>query len=63
MPVLDIDLRMRASVEVEASQVQTVRERIQAALDELVGAMEDYGVTFDPDQTWIARVRAEEGSK
>lgn len=63
MPVIDVVLRMRASVEVRPDQVQPVRERLQAALDAVAEAMEELGVVADPDSEFTARVRGEGGAQ
>lgn len=62
MPVIDVVLVMRDSVEVSEAQVQPVRERIQAGLDEAVGVLFDHGATFEGDQEWRAVVREEEAA-
>ena len=61
MTTIDVELRVKATVEVEEPLVDAVRLRVQQGLDAAVEALEEHGATFDPDQVWIARVREEEG--
>jgi len=56
--LVDVVLRLRATVEVE--DVAAFKQRLQASLDAVVDGLREDAV-FDADQEWIAQVR-EEGS-
>jgi len=62
VPTLDVRVRFAATVEVEAGQENEARRRLQAALDAVVGPLEEMGATFDSDQEFTAQTREEEGS-
>lgn len=55
-PVIDVLLHLRATVEVDEAQVEPVRLRVQAALDELVATLDSFGVEYGESE-FYARVR------
>lgn len=58
--VIDVDVRLRATVEVDEAQVLPVRMRIQERIEAVATVLDEYGVEYAADNVFRAQVRGEE---